>query len=361
MKVAIKPSKIELKFHATKVYPELENLTVEPQTVEQNFKSSKYGYNEVKAKAVDSSIDNNIKAENIKKDITILGVKGTYEPKPNLQEKTITENGEYTPDENYDGFSKVNVQTSGVNIDDYYVMSGMAIYPVSTFIKKIPLFDTSLVKSMSNFFYNCQMLEEIPLIDTSNATQMKAMFNQCYNLKSIPLLNTSKVTDMSEMVASCKELTEFPAIDTSKVVNMKEMCFGCKKLPTIPKLDASKVNNIYRAFNLCYELKNFGGLLNLGKAYTQTLPNYISYKLDLSYCTLLTHESLMNVINNLYDLNLTYGVYDEEGNDLGGTLYSQDLVLGSTNLAKLTSEEIAIATSKRVVSILAAIDISILF
>ena len=32
-----------------------------------------------------------------------------------------------------------------------------------TDIKKIPLFDTSLVKSMSNFFYNCQMLEEIPL------------------------------------------------------------------------------------------------------------------------------------------------------------------------------------------------------
>ena len=346
MKVAIKPSKIELKFHATKVYPELENLTVEPQTVEQNFKSSKYGYNEVKAKAVDSSIDNNIKAENIKKDITILGVKGTYEPKPNLQEKTITENGEYTPDENYDGFSKVQVKTGGVNIDDYYVMSGMAFGPVLTYIKKIPEFDTSLVKSMSNFFYNCQMLEEISLIDTSNATRMQAMCKQCYNLKSIPLLNTSKVTDMSEMVASCHELTKFPEIDTSKVVNMEEMCFGCKKIQTIPKLDASKVNNIYRSFNSCYELENFGGLLNLGKGYTITLSNQGIYKLDLSYSTKLTHESLMNVINNLYDLNLTYGVYDEEGNDLGGTLYRQDLVLGSTNLAKLTAEEIAIATNK---------------
>ena len=346
MKIAIKPNKIELKFHTTKVYPELENLTVEPQIVEQNFKSSKYGYAEVKVKAVDSSIDNNIKAENIRKDKCILGIKGTYEPKQNLQEKTITENGEYTPDENYDGFSKVNVQTSGVNIDDYYVMSGMAFGPVLTYIKKIPLFDTSQVKSMSNFFYNCQMLEEIPLIDTSNATRMQATFKQCYKLKSITLLNTSKVTDMSEMVSSCYELTKFPEIDTSNVLNMNQMCLGCRLLQTIPLLNASKVDNISRAFKSCYELKNFGGLLNLGKAYTQTLLNHPTYTLDLSYCTLLTHESLMNVINNLYDLNLTYGVYDEEGNDLGGTLYRQDLVLGSTNLAKLTAEEIAIATNK---------------
>jgi hypothetical protein len=48
----------------------------------------------------------------------------------------------------------------------------------------------------------------------------------------------------------------------------------------------------------------------------------------------------MNVINNLYDLNLTYDVAN------GGTLYTQKLTLGSTNLAKLTADEIAIATSK---------------
>ena len=51
----------------------------------------------------------------------------------------------------------------------------------------------------------------------------------------------------------------------------------------------------------------------------------------------------MNVINNLYDLNLTYNVAN------GGTLYTQSLNLGSTNKAKLTAEEIAIATAKRMV------------
>ena len=54
---------------------------------------------------------------------------------------------------------------------------------------------------------------------------------------------------------------------------------------------------------------------------------------DLSSATKLTHESLMNVINNLYDIK-TKGCN------------AQPLVLGSTNLAKLTAEEIAIATNK---------------
>ena len=55
----------------------------------------------------------------------------------------------------------------------------------------------------------------------------------------------------------------------------------------------------------------------------------------------ITKESLIDVINNgLYDLSLTYDVAN------GETLYTQQLVLGSTNLAKLTADEIAIATSK---------------
>ena len=48
----------------------------------------------------------------------------------------------------------------------------------------------------------------------------------------------------------------------------------------------------------------------------------------------------MSIINNLYDLNLTYDVAN------GGTLYRQRVQLGSTNLAKLSEEEKEIATNK---------------
>ena len=55
MKIAIKPNKIGLKLQATKVYPELEDLEVMPSSAEQNFKSSKYGYNNVKVKKIETT------------------------------------------------------------------------------------------------------------------------------------------------------------------------------------------------------------------------------------------------------------------------------------------------------------------
>ena len=57
------------------------------------------------------------------------------------------------------------------------------------------------------------------------------------------------------------------------------------------------------------------------------------YTLKLSYSTKLTHDSLMNVINNLYDIKAK-GVKP------------QQLILGSKNLEKLTEEERNIAVSK---------------
>ena len=53
----------------------------------------------------------------------------------------------------------------------------------------------------------------------------------------------------------------------------------------------------------------------------------ISFK--LSPCTKFTHESLMNVLNSIQSVST-----------------KQTLTLGSTNLAKLTNEEKAIATEK---------------
>ena len=87
------------------------------------------------------------------------------------------------------------------------------------------------------------------------------------------------------------------------------------------------LKRIASIFFKCYSLSNLGGFLNLGKAYrTSQSANYYNYTLDLSYATQLTEQSIINVLNNLYDIK-TKGCQ------------SQKVVLGSTNLAKLTSEE----------------------
>lgn len=57
----------------------LDSKTVDPSTNNITVTSSKDGLSSVTVNHVTSSIDSNIKAGNIKKDITILGVTGTYE------------------------------------------------------------------------------------------------------------------------------------------------------------------------------------------------------------------------------------------------------------------------------------------
>ena len=206
-------------------------------------------------------------------DITITA-NGTYDvtdkasanvniPEKVLGTKTITSNGIYkAADDNVDGYSQVTVETSGVDINDYY----------------------DLTKRKSGNFIS--YIKQIPLIDTSDYTGMSYMFSSYTSLTTIPLLNTSKVT------------------------NMNSTFFNCISLTTI------------------------GGFTNLGQAYETTQnANYGNYTLDLSKSTKLTHDSLMNVINNLYDIK-TKGCN------------AQQLILGTTNINKLTSEEIAIATSR---------------
>lgn len=99
----------------------LDSKAVDPSTSQQVVTSSADGLSSVTVNAVTSSIDSNIQADNIKKDVTILGVTGTYESaptQPNLQDVSVTyvSNGNYTlsASDGYDGLGTVDVS---VNID----------------------------------------------------------------------------------------------------------------------------------------------------------------------------------------------------------------------------------------------------
>ena len=191
----------------------------------------------------------------------------------------------------------------------------------------IPQLNTSSVIYMDSMFSSCCSLKTIPLLNTSKVIDMNGMFSSCYSLKTIPLLDTSSVTNMSTMFHSCSSLITIPQLDTSSVIYMNGMFNNCNSLITIPQLNTSSVTDINGMFYNCSSPETLGGFLNLGQAYKTTASaNYSSYKLDLSSCKKLTEQSLINVLTNLYDIK-TKGCK------------AQQVVIGSTNLAKLTSEE----------------------
>lgn len=174
----------------------------------------------------------------------------------------------------------------------------------------MPLVDTSTGKDFMGMFQSCSYLRSLPKLDTSNGTNFYGMFNYCSNLKTMPQLDLSSAIYVGNMFANCSLLT------------------------TIPQLNASNITSISGMFDWCSNLTTLGGFKDLGKAYLTTASaNNSSYTLALNRSNSLTHDSLMNVINNLYDI-ATKGCN------------TQRLTIGSKNLAKLTSSEIAIATAK---------------
>lgn len=91
------------------VTPTNKAITVTPTTSSQSITvpSGYSGHGTITVNAVTNSIDSNITAGNIKKNVTILGVTGTYEP--SLDTLSITENGTYDVPEGTDGYSSVTV------------------------------------------------------------------------------------------------------------------------------------------------------------------------------------------------------------------------------------------------------------
>ena len=280
--------------------PVLGTLNVTPTTSEQNITAQAEGYkgfSEVNVSAVTSSIDSNIAAENIKKDVTILGVTGTLEGSgKDYRYKTGTpdvagltaigwtaddigyygantsshyawENDNYkVSQENIDLYSLDDPKPSlykdnpnvvfvpNKNMSTYFGKSGA--FDGMKYIKGIPLFDTSSATDMSQMFNECSSLQYIPPLDTSNVTSMLIMFGGCTSLTSIPQLDTSKVTSMLAMFGNCTSLTSIPQLDTSKVTDMSSMFQNCSSLTSIPQLDTSKVTSMLSMFFGCSSLQS---------------------------------------------------------------------------------------------------------
>ena len=293
----------------------------------------------------------------------------THAPVEESVSATITENGTHTitPSAGFDAMFGVSVNVNVTEVATTWTdLDGMK-YSDSTITKfqdgykfaprtgdncyqmfsvcsnliTIPHFDTSNATDMTGMFLNCSSLTSVPPFDTSKVTNMSRMFYGCKALASIPLFNTTKVNNMDNLFDR-SGITEVPLFDTSSVTSMNSMFHLCSKLTSVPSLNTRKVTNVKEMFYICRALESVG-LLDLSNA-TNTI--YMFYdcsnlttldgltglkdNLYLNLSPLLTHDSLLNVINEAADV----------------TANPKTLTLGATNLAKLTDQEKAIATSK---------------
>ena len=220
------PLKIKGSINTPMIYPPLEDLEITPSGVEQNFKSSKYGYNNVKVKAVasdtlnitptlekqefiglygtvnvgkvNSSIDKNIKAENIKQGVSILGVEGS------LDSSFYDDYWDAWQDKgnrvNYsEAFRRVAWTPTSFR-PKYDVKPTNAYYMLGNGGDYTPSFDLS--KHLDDLgivmdFSNCTQMDgvfadsrftRLPIIDTRNAKSINNLFAFAFYIKKIDKL-----------------------------------------------------------------------------------------------------------------------------------------------------------------------------
>ena len=259
-------------------------------------------------------------------------------------------------------------------------MDGMFRFTNVIEIYGIEDIDTSNVTNMK-FLFNQTKIKELNLSkwDVSKVTTMQRMIETLNNLTSVNLNGwvTSACTDMSYLFTNCESLTsiDISSWDTSNVqtmesmfqynpkltdikfnfrtpnlTNMSLMFDGCKNLPSLDlsMFDVSKVTDMFAIFNECFSLAsinisnwNMQNVTNISRMFditydlsTLIMDGAIFPKRDLDIAlhnsNNLTVESLLSVLNALPQLD-------------GESYYVQ---LGSNNIAKLSEEQIAIATNK---------------
>ena len=279
-----------------------------------------------------------------------------------------------TPTSEY-GAKISEIQSGGSGgLDTSGVTDFRSLCNYDRFNDQLDKIDTSKGTNFSNMFYSCSSLTGIPQLDTSKGTNFSYMFNGCSSLAEIPQLDTSKGTNFSYMFNNCSSLAKVSLFkSTTDKTNYSYMFSGCKKLVEVNSSTLGKNGSTFThmfkgcsaltaldfghmtwsslnhshfnsMFYDCTKLSNLtlgsiipvtntfwhcSALVNL--EFTGTITINGSDYLRLSDSPLLTVDSLLNVLNALAD-------------NTGKTTYK--INLGSTNLAKLTSAQKAIATNK---------------
>lgn len=254
--------------------PILQEVVVQPSINEQTITpGADYdGLSQVKIGAVTSSIDSDIKPENIKKGVEILGVVGNIEDKPAepvLQNKTIepsTGKQIITADSGYDGLGQVTVNevTSKIdsNIKADNIKQGVSILGVQGTLEQgaevVKKYKPQWIKFED--FQGTSLYEETTNLDTSLITDMSNMFNGNNKITSINTsqFNTENVTTMSRMFMNCNKMINFnlSSFNTENVKSISNMFYNCNSLYEIDlsSFNTPNLTTVESLFQYCRSL-----------------------------------------------------------------------------------------------------------
>jgi surface protein len=245
---------------------------------------------------------------------------------------------------------------SSINANDADSFLNFCIFNKSLVSFKMPKRNVSSAISLRSLFRGCEKLESLDLsnFDGSGATDISQIFRDCVKLTTLNLngwdmsavtnainafyncsnlvsvnmtgWNMTNIKNISQVFQNCTSLTslDLSSWGVSNATTVQSLFEGCSSLTSL-NIDGWDFSNV-TAYNdwmkNCNALTTItGSIFNLGKS---------ASSINVSN-TNLTHDSLMVLINGLYDrTGLSQGT----------------LKVNATELALLSTSEIAVATNK---------------
>lgn len=186
-------------------------------------------------------------------------------------------------------------------------------------LESIVFNNSTITESGGSLFTNSYLLQNIDLskVFINNASRS---FMNCYMMKDFNKLNIAENIAALNYTFTATITKEIPYINTSNVKDFQYAFSGNNKLQKITHLNLNNATNVNNIVFGCSNLKVISSISNIKIS-----------GLNFSSCSLLNHDTLIRILNALYD----YSAGD-----------THTITLGATNLAKLTEEDLAIGTNK---------------
>lgn len=204
-------------------------------------------------------------------------------------------------------------------------------------------------QSANYMFTNQRLITEISEFDISGVTNLINLFGSVANNGTAavfnngghpPLLDTSSARNINFMFAGAprndsfayNNMTVVPLYDFRNVNSADGLFFRCKEIKEIPAFNFSLLDVNSRSFNYANNSSTsdwLSGCSNLEKIHIVDI--HYNFNISQAEVTKLNREALVEIIGNLRDMT-------------GST--AKTLTMGSTNMAKLTTDDIAVATAK---------------